>query len=312
MDTIKPVVEQEAILSLLRETFETPIQDLSVLEGGLTAQVLSFRIGAEEYVLRIIPGSFDTSSRKEAFVYEHFVSPEIPIPPIIRMGNLAEHSYTITRKMPGRGLESLTLSEYKQILPSLIETLYAIHQVDVQPWPNYGWIGDDGQGQFASWESFLTHVIEEERPDGYFGKWHTMFQTTFLERDFFDKVYQRMLDLMKFCPPERRLVHGGYGFNNVLVENGRVTAVLDWVEAMYGDFVFDIARMDFWPLEGIDHARLIYEYDTSRGMAIPHYRERIACYQCYGGLDALRFFAKTNNHEAYLSARQILEGLLAE
>ena len=29
------------------------------------------------------------------------------------------------------------------------------------------------------------------------------------------------------CPEERYLVHGGYGFNNVLAQDGRITAVID-------------------------------------------------------------------------------------
>jgi hygromycin-B 4-O-kinase len=312
MESVKPVVEQEAILSLLREVFDSPVQELTVVEGGLTAQVLSFRTANREYVLRINPGSFDAGFRKEAFIYQNFASPSVPIPPIVRMGQLENHSYTITQKMLGQGLQSLTETEYEKILPSLIQTLYAIHQSNVQRWKKYGLIGDDGNGMFPSWENFLAKIIEEERPDGFYGKWHSLFQTTFLERDFFERVYRRMLDLLKFCPEERYLVHGGYGFNNVLAVGDKVTAVLDWVDAMYGDFVFDIAKMDFWPSEGIDHSRLIYEYDTRQGMVIPHYRERIACYQCYGGLDALRFFAKTNNHDAYLSTRQILQGLLSE
>lgn len=52
--------------------------------------------------------------------------------------------------------------------------------------------------------------------------------TTFLEREFFEMIYRRLQRLLPFCLEERWLVHGGYGFNNVLVENGAVTAVLDW------------------------------------------------------------------------------------
>ena len=311
MESVKLVLERAAILSRLSEIFDLPVQELSDVAGGLTAQTLSFRVGTQEYILRITPASFEVSFRKEAFIFEHFASPSIPIPPIVSMGQLGDLSYTISQKMPGRGLQSFTKIEYEGLLPSLIQTLYAIHQSNVQRWHNFGWIGDDGQGMFPSWETFLIRIIEEERPDGFYGKWHSLFQTTFLERDFYEQVYRRMLDLLKFCPQDRYLVHGEYGYNNVLAVDDQVTAVLDWTDAMYGDFVYDIAAMDFWLPETFDLPRLIYQYDTSQGMAIPHYQERIACYKCYGGLDALRFFAKTNNYEAYLSTHKILQDVLS-
>ncbi len=226
------------------------------------------------------------------------------------MGQVGEHSYTISQKMPGRGLQSLTKAEYIAALPSLIETLFAIHQTNVQDWRHYGWIGDDGEGRFPTWQSFIGRVSEEERPDGFYGQWHTLFQTTFLERDFFEQVYQRMMDLLQFCPPERWLVHGEYGYNNVLVENGRVTAVLDWTDAMYGDFVYDIAAMDFWLPKDLELPRRIEQYYAGQGMAIANYAQRITCYKCCGGLDAMRFFAKTNDQAAYHATRQILQGLL--
>ena len=44
----------------------------------------------------------------------------------------------------------------------------------------------------------------------------------------------------------RALVHGDFGSNNVLAENGRVTGVIDWSEAMIGDSLYDIANLFFW------------------------------------------------------------------
>ncbi|MBI5713587.1 MAG: aminoglycoside phosphotransferase family protein [Chloroflexi bacterium] len=309
MESIKPVVEKESILSLLKETFDLPIHNLTSVEGGLAAQTLSFGAGDDEYILRFNPSNFDASFQKEFFIYKNFASPSIPIPPILKVGVFRDLPYAISKKMPGRGLQSLSKAEYEQTLPSIIQTLYAIHHVDVHSWNNYGWIGDNGIGMFSSWKNFIAKIIEEERPDGFYGKWHTLFQTTFLERDFFERIYNQMLLLLEFCQEERYFVHGEYGYNNVLAENGNVTAVLDWIDAMYGDFVYDIAGFDFWSHD-TDFPELFRQYYVSHGVALPDYQERVVCYKYYKGLDALRFFAKTNNREAYQSTRQILQALL--
>ena len=53
-----------------------------------------------------------------------------------------------------------------------------------------------------------------------------MFNDTFLDRDFFDQIYERMTALLDFCPEERFLVHGDYAYSNVLVHEGRITGEL--------------------------------------------------------------------------------------
>jgi aminoglycoside phosphotransferase (APT) family kinase protein len=54
-----------------------------------------------------------------------------------------------------------------------------------------------------------------------------------------------MTDRLGRCPEERRFLHGDDGFGNVLARDGEVTAVLDWLDAKDGDFVDDVAWLDF-------------------------------------------------------------------
>src|SRR5699024_2408647 len=42
------------------------------------------------------------------------------------------------------------------------------------------------------------------------------------------------------------LVHADFGSNNVLTDNGRITAVIDWSEAMFGDSQYEVANIFFW------------------------------------------------------------------
>ncbi len=47
-------------------------------------------------------------------------------------------------------------------------------------------------------------------------------------------------------PEVRHLVHADFGSNNVLTDNGRITAVIDWSEAMFGDSQYEVANIFFW------------------------------------------------------------------
>jgi hygromycin-B 4-O-kinase len=112
-----------------------------------------------------------------------------------------------------------------------------------------------------------------------------------------------MAGLLDSCPEERWLVHGNYGFGNVLAREGRVTAVLDWIDAKYGDFVYDLAWLDFWaPQRDYPGHYLLRRPDKSP--EIPRFAERLRCYKLYIGLDALRFFAKAGREDAYRFARE--------
>ena len=73
---------------------------------------------------------------------------------------------------------------------------------------------------------------------------------------------------------------------------------MDWPNAKYGDFLYDVAWLDFWAAEGRFQAQF-HQYYLAHNWAIPPYTERIRCYQAYMGLNALRFFAKTENYPAY-------------
>ena len=174
---------------------------------------------------------------------------------------------------------------------------------------NYGTFDDNGAAHCSSWRRYLEQIREEEEPWDFYGKWHVLFEQTFLEREFFDSIYTRMVDLLDACPEERFLVHGNYGFGNVMVHKGKITAVLDWLDAKYGDFVFDVAWLDLWSSES-HAAERFQRYYATNGIAVEYYMERLRCYEYAIGLDGLRFFAKRQNQEAYLWMRQRILSLL--
>ena len=308
MSDIKPIIEESLILDLLNKSFDQPIEQLESIQGGHMAQVFSFRSGSDDLVIRFTKENLG-SFQKEKFIYDNFATPTLPIPPIIKLGEIGNLYYAISKKMTGRELTALSKDEYMQTLPSNMQTLLAIHQSDVGRFTGYSWIGDDGNGMAQSWEEALTSVIKEN-PDDFYGRWHTLFDTTFLDRKYFETVYQHMVSLIPFCSADRYLIHRDYEYNNVLAENGKVTAVLDWEQASYGDFVYDIAYLNFWRTE-LDLASPFHDFYAQHGMDLSHFEKRIACYTLYNGLDGLRFFAKAGNPEAGQTVQKIIEPYLA-
>ncbi len=109
---------------------------------------------------------------------------------------------------------------------------------------------------------------------------------------------RRMVKLLDYCPQERYLVHGGSAFGNVIAHEGQITGVIDWLDARYGDFVYDVAGSDIWAPR-LRMAERFQQFCEARGIALPHYEQRLRCYRCYMCLDGMRYYAKVGNVEGY-------------
>jgi len=278
------------------------------LAGGQIARAFTVASQGEEFVLRFNRNGRDAGFEKEAFVARRFRAPGVPIPEVIAFGLRDGLQYCLTRRARGETLRALPPADLRALLPALLTTLEAIHDQDLEGTTGYGLFDGRGRGFRARWKDELTAVGREEREDGFFGKWHRLFDTTFLERELFFSVYRRMEELLPFCPEERRLVHGNFSFGNVLTEAGRITAVVDWLDARFGDPLFDVAGLDFWhPEYGL--AALYLARAAERGSEPAGHGQRLLCYQCQIALDGLRFFALANRPESYAWVKDRLAAL---
>ncbi len=311
MSTVKPDIAPEQVVAFLQDHFGKPVSELTPITEGLIARTFSFCMDDQDYIVRLLGANMLAYYEKEKYIGEHYASPRLVIPPIVHFGQSESFHYAISHRVSGRTLSRLSTAEYRQALPSVIETLGAIHQVDVSSTSGYGLLDGMGNGTAPSWRSSLSMIREEDPEWDFYGKWHVLFETTFLERDLFDKVYGRMVRLLEFCPDERYLIHGGYGFQNVLVHDAQVTGVVGWMDARYGDFVYDIAWLDYFSPQH-NHAQLYSEYYMRRGLSIPNLKERLLCYMSYNALDGMRFFAKTNDASGYQWTRQRILRLLSD
>lgn len=294
--TIKPVIDKTAVITLLNQFFDRPVYELAPLGTGHMALVFSFRADDQEFVIRLVEKKMAHALKKELAVAELLHDSEVPLPPILHQGTLAEFHFAIAPRAAGLPLDELTSEQYQQVVPDVISTLDAIHQVDVSGTHGYGMFDETAVGPFSSWPDYLLNVAQEEE-GGFYGRWHHLFEESFLERPLFEQIYAEMQRLFIYLPKERFLIHGDYGWNNVLAEGGKVTAVLDWANAQYGDFLFDIAYLSASAQVDFVAAFQQYYYDHNR--VVPYYLERVRCYQCFSTLDGLRFFAKTNNYDGY-------------
>ena len=311
MSAVKPPISPTDAVSLLENYFEQPIETVAPLGTGHIARVFSFQADGQAYVVRFLTETMASTFRVELALAALLTKRDgtglvVPLPPILHHGTFGDFHFAVTPMAAGQPLDELPPEAAEQIVPKEIATLDAIHQVDVSGTQGYGWldetaVGQRGVGQlpvglFPNWESFLLNVFNETEGD-FYGFWHGLFETSFLERPLFDKLYAEMESLFPYLPDERYLVQGDYGFNNVLAKDGEITAVIDW-NAMLGDFLFDVARLNFIAPD-VGYPDRFLRYYAAQNRHVPNFAERLRCYQCYNALDGMRFFAKMDQPGGY-------------
>jgi hygromycin-B 4-O-kinase len=302
-------VDAAWLRDLLREHVAGSVADLRHLAGGEVSQAFAFTVGDRAYVLRLSANEYAGEAfARDAHAGRHFASPDVPAPPVVALGRCAGGHFAVSERVPGRRLSALPPRARRRLLPAALDALEAAGRVDVGAWRGYGAWGADGHGEVGRWRDVLASVIENQ-PGGYYRDWHALFSSSFLERSVYETVYRRILELAAHCPEERHLVHRDLQFDNVLTDGQRITGVVDWGNAWYGDRLYDAA----WLAEYFDQRRdaeaaalLRERVGTAPGVA-----ERMTCYGCHVGLLHLRFYAKTGRRELYEWTRDRLLRLVA-
>ncbi len=186
----------------------------------------------------------------------------------------------------------MPLDDRLRTLPSVFETLDALHRTDVSATTGCGYWNGNGK---AYRRTLASHVHP--------GRWSSRSRDQLLAKPYVDQGFVRRLwdeisSLLPCIPTERHLVHGDYGHNNLLIDKGRVTAVIDWGESAYGDFLHDIAWLDIWDSE-IDYGKAAKEHYRSIGTEVASYDERLRLYELSIAAGSLAFFAFHHPQSVY-------------
>lgn len=181
---------------------------------------------------------------------------------------------------------------------SLLQTLDALRDIDLSDRPGFGQVAPAGSGLHPSWEEYLSSLFSD-RETGFWEGWTDLFSTSFLERDLFDSVHDRMQRLIPYCQAERAVVHGDFHVGNILADGQSVTGLVDRGNLKYVDPLYDLAVFQFWtPAVDLEAAHAARQAEPE-----PHRRERLLCYTLCLALDALRFNAKAGPRPSYESVR---------
>lgn len=244
--------------------------EIEHIGDGWWSQAFAFSATGKRWVIRI--SKHLTDFEKDIYAYTHFLSPQVPIPAILETGMFNEELYyCISEFIEGK------LSNAVWHDPSVVlQPLNHIHKLDTSAMMGWGFTDANGNGMFESWEAYLTSIYNHKYPIS----WQELAERTWLDGALFHELMQKMKALFPYLPKRKKVLHGDYGFDNLLLsDNSKVTAVLDWAEMLLGDEMYDLVHMNEpWVDEP---GEVNYMEVWKQGKVIDHFEQRLACYHIH-------------------------------
>ncbi len=274
---IKSNYTKSDIANFISNKLNTNIELFPVVEG-MESQVYSYTLNGKNYIFRINPNL--EGFRKDDYAYKNFNNNTIPIPKVIDYGKYNDtHYYCISEKANGITFEDSTEEVVESLLKDITDIMIAINNIDISNTMGYGVLDSQtGNAPFKTWKDYLLDILNIDKYN-----WNQVKNMDYVDTKLVDDIIIKFNELIPFCNDVRKLRHGDFGSNNMLVDNGKFSAVIDWDCSGYGDPLYEIASAYFWStwLMCMDKSYNYYKeiFDNEE-----NFEKRILCYSLHIGL----------------------------
>jgi hygromycin-B 4-O-kinase len=275
------------------------VHNLQPLANGWWSQALSFSTVQQDLVLRI--NQHPTDFQKDVFAFKHFSSPALTIPEVVATGSYDDsHYFCISNFIAGTPSDRILMPKdidgNRQLALTLLQPLHTIHAMDTTSLQGWGYTDASGKGIYGSWSAFLLSIHNSKMAVS----WQELVQQGWLNGDLFTRLLDKMKTWFPYLPATKHVVHGDYGYDNVLLTpDHQIAAVIDWAEMLLGDPIYDLIHMNEpWNQpEGMNFVELWKQDVASRGGELVNFEERLRCYNIHYTLFHLHIHAARQERE---------------
>lgn len=280
-----PRISNMQVKSLLNVELSLNTTNLRCLRPGAWSTAFGFETDGKQFVIRF-------SEHKDDFARDEFAArfsaPNLPVPCVTHRGISDSLHYAVSERVSGDFLDDADGPAFRILLPSLIRTLNAMRISDTSATTGYGTWNVEGNGMYASWPDCLARTVEDS-PSFRGGSWRAKLETSPTGASAFDRDVSVFRRLVMSIPNLRHVLHSDLINFNAFVQDHRISGVIDWGCAMYGDFIYELAWFAFWSpwypqWRTIDVAAEARQFYRSAGADIHDFNNRLITYQIHIGL----------------------------
>lgn len=289
------------------------VTEVEYVGEGAWSRCFGFRSEGRDLVVRF--GKHRDDFEKDCRAAT-FATPDLPVPQVVEIGEAFDGWFVVSTRAIGKPLESLeTTADWERVLPSLFAALDTMREgVDLSGCDGWGGWGADGRGGQASWRERLRSVAQDT-PEMRTHGWSERLRDLSGGDALFRRAYAQMDELASRLDVPKGLIHGDLINRNVLVHEGRLSALFDWGCSAYGDSLYDVAWLEFWApwypaLEAVGIRERYVAHCAAIGAQLPFLEERLRLCHLHIGLDHLAYNAFTEDEAALLDVDRRMRALL--
>jgi hygromycin-B 4-O-kinase len=284
------LIERAGAEAFLHEHLGANVQSIQEVGRGEWSVAFAYHLDGHDYVARF--GLFGDDFMRDRLVAK-YTSERLPLPQILAIGQYKNGFFALSERAFGHFLDKLDANEMRATLPNLFDTLDAVKEIKLQDTRGFGGWDARGIAPYASWQEALLDVIND-RPEKRIHGWRKSLEEIPENLALFEKASALFADKVALCPNERHLIHNDLLNRNVFIENSRVTALLDWGDSRYGDYLYDMAHLLYWwpwftQWRSIAMMREIEQHYQTKKLHLENFHERLQCYQMHIGLDSMAY-----------------------
>ncbi|MFC6705066.1 phosphotransferase family protein [Flexivirga alba] len=238
-----------------------------------------------------------------------WTTPELPVPRAYALLRAGDDYGAVTERLSGSFLEELDTDGWFHALPRVFAVIDQLRQVPLRTeLPAYVAV-DDGLdigldetqlGLGVSWHDWLIDLSDE--PDERGGGWSgTLAASPTGDRSFREGM-ELLATLSEGLEPPRSFVHCDLLNRNVTIadDGSALRAVFDWGCLFAGDYLYDVAWLEFWApwhagLAGLDVRAAARAHFGPTDPAIDAFEERMRLCAIHIGLCHLAYNAYVGN-----------------
>ncbi len=291
METRAVMDEREvAAKRFVKARFGDRTRDLVPLAAGEWSRAYALTLDGHEVVIRF--GAYVDDFEKDRVMGRHS-SAALPIPKVLEVGEAGSEFYAVSERVAGKPLDDLDEGEMRALLPGLLAALDELRELRPIGRHGFGLWRPDGTAPSETWSAALLAVAERT---GRTAGWRERLDASPQDAEVFDAAFGKLGRLAPQLPDVRSIVHGDLLNRNVLVDAGRLSGVIDWGNALYGDPLYDIAWLLYWwawypAWQGIDLTESLDRHWRAHGGPPDRMQERLLCYLIHIGLDNVAYSA---------------------
>lgn len=227
---------QEKLVTHIEKEFKISVVSVQTPPQGMSSSVFFIKTSdGKEYAVKYGNNAMKDVPALDLILRNHV---DIPVPALFDSFIFEELPVVILERVRFPLLELIPMKEMSRYIPSMIENLRKLHTIkSASP----GLLSEPSSTK--TWKEMMLGIFTDDEFD-----WNEITHRDGLDKDLVTMSVEKMKEKINntvFENTEYSLLHTDFNQRNLFVnpQSYKIAGIIDWEDSMYGDPIYDFARV---------------------------------------------------------------------